>query len=123
MPFELGLAVGWEKYADEPHRWYAFESKPYRALKSLSDLNGTEFYIHDNRPIGVFRCLTNALARTQHRPTVRELQGIYYETWERARSIKHELATNSLFDSRPFSELVVTATSAARSRILSLRST
>jgi hypothetical protein len=123
MPFELGLAVGWEKHGGQPHQWYAFESKPHRALKSLSDLNGTEFYIHDNRPIGIFRCLTNALARSEHRPTVRELQDIYHELTRRARTIKRDLATKSLFDTRPFRELVVGAGESARRRIPSLRQT
>jgi hypothetical protein len=121
MPFELGLAVGWEKHGGQPHYWYAFEAKPYRALKSLSDLNGTEFYIHGNRPIGIFRCLANALARSEHRPTVQQLQGIHQGLVRRAYVIKRELATDSLFDTRPFQELVVAAARGAADRIPSLR--
>lgn len=123
MPFELGLAVGWEKHGGQPHQWYAFEAKPHRALKSLSDLNGTEFYIHDARPVGVFRCLTNALARSEHHPTVRDLQGLYRDLNEKALTIKRDLATKSLFDTRPFRDLVLFAGKSARKRIPSLRAT
>lgn len=121
MPFELGLAVGWEKFGGDSHRWYAFESKPFRALKSLSDLNGTEFYIHDNRPIGVLRCLRNALARSEHRPSVPDLQGIYSDLTSRAIDLKRELATESLFDTRPFVDLVTAAHRFARDHIPTLR--
>jgi hypothetical protein len=121
MPFELGLAVGWETHGGQPHQWYAFESKPHRALKSLSDLNGTEFYIHDNRPVGVFRCLTNALARNEHRPSVRELQDIYHDLTRKAQAFKRDLATKSLFDTRPFIDLVAAARRFAMDRIPPLR--
>jgi len=63
MPFELGLAVAWAAHMDKKHRWFVFERRKFRALKSLSDINGSEIYVHDNRPIGVLRGLTNALAR------------------------------------------------------------
>jgi hypothetical protein len=32
------------EHSGTDHSWYAFEAKPFRALKSLSDLNGTEVY-------------------------------------------------------------------------------
>jgi hypothetical protein len=121
MPFELGLAVAWAEHVNPEHRWYVFESKHYRALKSLSDINGTEVYVHHGRATGVFRQLTNALARTRHRPTVRELQAIYRELKRAARSIKHELATDTLFDTRPFLELVSVASIIAERHIASLR--
>ena len=114
MPFELGMAVN----SAHDHYWYAFESKPFRALKSLSDLNGTEVYVHDGRPIGVFRCLTNALARTQHRPNLSELQAIYRDVTRVANFIRRDMA--SLYDTRPFEDLVVAASSSARQRIASL---
>lgn len=96
-------------------------SEKYRVLKSLSGINGTEVYVHHGRPTGVFRQLTNALARTRHRPTVRELQAIYRELKEATRSIKHELATDTLFDTRSILELVSVASIIAKQRIASLR--
>lgn len=121
MPFELGAAVGMAEHSGRPHYWYAFEAKPYRALKSLSDLNGTEVYIHYGKPIGVFRCLTNALARSRHRPTVRDLQAIYRDVTEAAHTIQRDLVTRSLYDTRPFQDLVLAASLSARHRIASLR--
>jgi hypothetical protein len=42
MPFELGLAVAWEKSNPTKHNWFVFEAKAYRVQRSLSDLNGTD---------------------------------------------------------------------------------
>jgi hypothetical protein len=120
MPFELGLAVGMEAHSGHPHFWYAFEARPYRALKSLSDLNGTEVYVHGGTPTGVFRCLINALARSQHRPTVVDLKAIYGDVRKAARTIQRDLVTESLYDARPFQDLVVAASMSARRRIASL---
>jgi len=120
MPFELGLAAGMEAHGDHPHYWYAFEEKKYRALKSLSDLNGTEVYAHGGTPTGVFRCLVNALARSQHRPTVIDLKAIYGDLRKDAQTIRRDLATDSLYDTRPFQDLVLAASISARRRIASL---
>jgi hypothetical protein len=121
MPFELGLAVAWSEHVNPHHRWYVFEAKSFRVLKSLSDINGTEVYVHHGLPTGVFRQLTNVLARSKHRPTVRELQAIYRELKNTASDIKRELATDNLFDTRPFLELVFMANEIAKRRIASLR--
>ena len=40
MPFELGLAVAWEKSNPTKHNWFVFEAKAYLVQRSLSDLNG-----------------------------------------------------------------------------------
>jgi hypothetical protein len=121
MPFELGLAVACAEHMDKTHRWLVFESKKFRALKSLSDINGTEIYIHDNRPIGVLRGLTNALARSHHKPTVLELQAIYRDVKRAAATIKRDLTAQTLFDTRPFLDLVVAASISAKRRIYSLQ--
>ncbi len=61
MPFELGAAVGMAEHSGYDHFWYAFDAKRYRALKLLSDLNGTEVYIHNGKAAGILRCLTTPL--------------------------------------------------------------
>jgi hypothetical protein len=121
MPFELGLAVAWARAFDRPHDWVVFEARPYRQQKSLSDLNGTEVYIHGARPIGLFRALTNVLEKSRHRPTVQQLQGIYRDIKAGAVKIKRNLATRSLCETRPFKELVAFAQLSARRRVASLR--
>jgi hypothetical protein len=46
MPFELGLTVALERSAHPIHSWIVCETVPHRIKKSLSDLDGTEAYIH-----------------------------------------------------------------------------
>jgi hypothetical protein len=121
MPFELGLAVAHTEDVNHGHRWYVFEAKRFRVLKSLSDINGTEVYIHGGGPIGVLRGLTNALARSRHKPTVNDLRAIYHDLRGTAKKLKRELSTHSLFDTRPFLDLILAASISASRRISSLR--
>jgi hypothetical protein len=121
MPFELGLAVAGTGRARNGHKWYVFETKRFRVQKSLSDINGTEVYVHGGTPIGILRALTNALARSSHRPTVRELQAIYRDVKRTSILLKQKLATQTLFDTRPFLDLVIAASISAKERIASLR--
>lgn len=64
--------------------------------------------------------LTNALTRTRHRPTVRELAAILEDLKKTAVEIKKDLQTDSLFDARPFHDLVVAARLIAKDRVASL---
>ena len=121
MPFELGLAVAWQRIADASHTWYVFEAKVRRVQKSLSDLNGTEIYIHRGKPRGVFQQLTNVLIRRRHRPTVIELEAILGELEEGAIKIERALRTKSLFGARAFEDLVFAAGKIAPSHVASLR--
>jgi hypothetical protein len=120
MPFELGLTMGLTEHSRDGHRWYVFEARHFRILKTLSDISGTDVYIHRAAATGVLRGLTNALARSHHRPTVRELQGIYREVKRTATRLKRDLATRTLFDTRPFLELAAVARASAARRIASL---
>ncbi len=120
MPFELGLAVDWALVANPKHEWFVFESKSHRLQKSLSDLNGTDPYIHDGEVHGVLRGLMNALTRKVHRPGFSELDGIYRDLREAARKIRLEGGSSSLFEARPFHDLSVLARRLAQSQISSL---
>jgi len=121
MPFELGLAVAWASTSRGQHEWFVFEAQPHRLNKSLSDLGGTDPYIHHATPRGVLSALANALSRRRHRPTVRELEAILADLQGAAVTIKQDLSTESLYAARPFRELVVAAIESARQRIPSLR--
>lgn len=123
MPFELGLAVALGQTLRRRHEWFVLESKAHRMGKSLSDLGGTDEHVHGGTPRGVLRTLTNALARSRHRPTVAELEQIYTDLVKAAAAIKEGLRTESLYSARPFKELVVAARISARQRIVSLRPT
>jgi hypothetical protein len=46
MPFELGMSVAWAQTGGGKNEWFVFESMYHRLAKSLSDLNGTDPYIH-----------------------------------------------------------------------------
>lgn len=121
MPFELGLTVASATVGGPRHIWYVFEAVNRRLSKSLSDLDGTDPYIHGGEPRRLFRALTNALVRSRHQPTVNQLERVYADLRTAARRLKRELRTDSLFEARPFHDLVVAATRSAENTIGSLQ--
>ncbi|MGB2591309.1 MAG: hypothetical protein WBG02_11100 [Candidatus Acidiferrum sp.] len=114
MPFELGLAVMWEKMAKSRHMWFVMETIPYRLAKSLSDLNGTDPYIHGGTIQGVFRELCSAFVRPGQQPSVPEMWRIYRAVRERVPTILRDCGTRSIFQARTFYEISVAASAAAR---------
>jgi hypothetical protein len=78
MPFELGLTVAWQKAQPKRHTWCVFESKPHRVERSLSDLSGTDVYIHHGRPFGVFSELANAFVRSRQQPSVDQMKAVFH---------------------------------------------
>jgi hypothetical protein len=108
MPFELGLAV--ERGRRRKHQWFVFEEEQHRLQRSLSDLNGTDPYIHHGDADQLLVQLSNALVRRAQPPLAR-LRVIHEVVRRAARTIRHEYGT--LYDARPFEELVVAATRAA----------
>ena len=111
MPFELGLVVGWLKSGRgrSNHTWFLFESMKRRVSKSLSDLDGTDAYIHEKRPIGIFRELGNALVRSRDQPTVHQMRLIYRNIKMASPLIMKKAGAKSLFEARVFTQLVVLA--------------
>ena len=105
MPFELGLAVAWEKLNPVDHTWFVFEAKAFRVLKSLSDLNGTDPRIHGNQPVGVMRELSNAFVRQRNRPTVPQMMSAYRAVCRELTRIMADAGTESLFEARAFRDL------------------
>lgn len=116
MPFELGLAVARSVSGSTVHEWFLFESLPHRLNKSLSDLDGTDPYIHHGEPEGVLRELTNALVREQHSPDLAELREIYNELLKATSRLKRSLGGASFFEARAFKELVVLASEICSTR-------
>jgi len=113
MPFELGLAVAF-MHGRGNYDWYVFEEKQRRLNKSLSDLDGTEVYVHGGRPAGVLRGLLNALIRRRQNPTFAELKRAFAILKKSSLEIKRELGTNSLYGSRAFKELCIAAVRSAQ---------
>ena len=121
MPFELGLVVALAKTQPGRHEWLVFETRPHRIWKSLSDLAGTDEYVHGGTPLGLLRALTNALVRRRRQPTLAELEEVYRDVRSYASEIKRRLRTRSVFEARGFRELVAAAQRSATRRVAALR--
>jgi hypothetical protein len=110
MPFELGLVVGWQNAAPSSHDWFVFESARHRLQKSLSDLNGTDPFIYGWNPEGILREIRNALARHDMQATAGQMQAVFEALKEDATpQILKKAGASTVFEARPFAELVVTA--------------
>lgn len=118
MPFELGLAVAWEKSNPAKHTWFVFEEKDYRVQKSLSDINGTDPQIHGGTVSGVLRELSNIFRRENNQPTVPEMTSTYHAISRRAPKILADAGAKSLFEARVFQNLCVEAKIAADNLML-----
>lgn len=109
MPFELGLAVAHEK-SGGAHAWFVFESLNRRITKSLSDLNGTDIYIHRGRINGVFAQLGNAFVREgRQRPTVPQMRAVYRGLRATVPGVLRKTGADTLFEASPFQELAAVA--------------
>jgi hypothetical protein len=114
MPFELGLAVACDWLAPNRHTWFVMESENRRLLKSLSDLGGTDVYIHDGNPQGVFREIGNALVRSARQPSVQDLQTIHEDLRSAVPEILKRTAAKSVYEARSFRQLIVEASALAK---------
>jgi hypothetical protein len=117
MPFELGLAVSWARQ-NPSHRWFVFESVDRRLQKSLSDLNGTDIYIHGRTVGGILREVGNAFLSPGPQPTVPQLWMVYRGLRRALGKIHKVTGTQSLFTARAFSELSLAAAVLAREYII-----
>jgi hypothetical protein len=113
MPFELGLTVALARSAHPDHSWVVCESMPHRIKKSLSDLDGTDAYIHDGTVAGVCRELGNAFVGSARQPTVAEMLTIYRRLRAQLPSVLRSAGAKDAFNARVFKELSVLASLAA----------
>ena len=109
MPFELGLAVACQKLAAPQQKWFVFVAKRSRIAKSLSDLDGTDVYIHRGRPSGIFGELTNAFVRAERRPSVVQMRRILKRLLEELPVLMRNAGARSCFSARVFDDLKVLA--------------
>jgi hypothetical protein len=108
MPFELGLAVAWAQ-AHAQHKWFVFESVRRRLNKSLSDLDGTDPYIHGGTVRGIMREVCNAFVSPVNQPTVPQMMKMYRELRRDSRRILKHAGAQSVFTARVFSDLCLAA--------------
>ena len=113
MPFELGLAVAWA-HEHPKHQWFVFESRRRRLNKSLSDLDGTDAYIHDGTVRGVMREVCNAFVSPWSQPTVPEMMKMYRELRRNTPEVMRKTGGHSRFTARVFSDLCLGAAALRR---------
>ncbi len=118
MPFELGLSVAWAKFGARPHAWFVFESRKFRLAKSLSDLNGTDVYVHEGRINGIFRELCNAFVRRDQQPSVQQMGRIYRDLRKSLPVILKTAGAKSAFEVRVFKDVCVLANESARRNVV-----
>jgi len=109
MPFELGLAVACERTGRRRHTWFVFESVDRRAEKSLSDLKGTDIYVHEGSPAGLFRELGNALVNAERSPEIADMEFVYSHLRIALPNLRKQTGAKGVFEARLFRDLVVTA--------------
>ncbi|HEV2989889.1 MAG TPA: hypothetical protein VG759_15705 [Candidatus Angelobacter sp.] len=109
MPFELGLAVAFHWRQNTKHTWFVLETERWRIQKSLSDLNGTDVYIHGGTPEGVFRELTTAFVRVTRQPTVKQMQTLYEKVTSALPKLLVAAGTDDPFQARVFKDISVYA--------------
>jgi hypothetical protein len=113
MPFELGLSVAWQRMRRKEHTWSVFETKRYRLAKSLSDLNGTDPYIHNGKVAGVFQAFGNAFVRPGSQPSVGQMKQILQQIKKNLPTILKDSGARSVYEARVFKEICVVASAAA----------
>lgn len=119
MPFELGLTVArhW-KAPLEKHAWFVCESVERRLMKSLSDLNGTDPYVHGGSAAGVLRELLNMFEFKGTQPSLAMLKGTYQEVRRRKSAVLAASGSKTPFTKRAFRGLCLAAKEAVdQSRI------
>jgi hypothetical protein len=116
MPFELGLTVG---IGNPKHAWIVCETRRHRIKKSLSDLDGTDVYIHDGTVRGVFRELCNAFVRNRRQPSVVQMMQIYRILRLNFAGTLRAAGARDPFNARVFLDLCVLASAAADKLVIS----
>jgi hypothetical protein len=109
MPFELGLAVAWDRLLPRRQTWFVMESVKRRALKSLSDIAGTDVYVHGGTPEGVCREIGNALVRKRSHPTAQAVAFVYTGLRIALPGIIRIAGAESMFEARVFRQLLLAA--------------
>jgi hypothetical protein len=113
MPFELGLTVALKSAKVPKHAWVVCETVPRRINKSLSDLDGTDPYIHGGTVRGVFREMCKVFVRGRRNPTVLDMMEIYRALRSELKTILRQAGADSPFNARVFQDLCTVASAAA----------
>lgn len=109
MPLELGLALYRSRVTKGRHRVYVFESKPYRAQQSTSDINVIDPKIHNGTAKGVMAGLRNIFRQPGDVTTVPEMLISYRAVRKRLPQLRRNAGGKSLFEASVFQDLSLAA--------------
>ncbi len=109
MPVELGLALHRWHATKGKHRVYVFESKPYRAQRSTSDINGIDPKIHHGTARGVMAGLRNIFRQPGDVTTVPEMLNSYRAVKRKLPQLRKNAGGKSLFEASVFHDLALAA--------------
>jgi hypothetical protein len=112
MPLELGLTISWAKLHPRRHSWFLWESTPRRIQKSMSDLDGTDPYIHSGKVEGILSELRNAFV-FRDAPPVTKMLDAYRVVESKTGKILADAGTRNLYSASVFKELSYVALDAA----------
>jgi len=104
MPLELGMTITWANLKPSRHTWFVWESAPYRLQRSVSDLNGTDRYIHNGSPEGVLRELCNSFQR-DNTPTVPQMLENYRYIHRHLNAILRKNGSSNPYHRSVFTDL------------------
>jgi hypothetical protein len=116
MALELGLTITWAKLHPRRHTWFLWESTPRRLQKSMSDLDGTDPYIHSGTVEGILSELRNAFVR-EGAPPVQRMMDAYRIAEGQIERILAGAGTRNLYSASVFRELCFVAEDTAQRRI------
>jgi hypothetical protein len=104
MPLELGITITWAVLHPKRHTWFLWEAEPRRIQKSMSDLDGTDAYIHSGTAAGVLSELRNSFWRADA-PTVPTMLETFRFVENCVDPILVRNGTQNLFAQSVFNEL------------------
>lgn len=121
MPFELGLTVAVQRLANPAHGWFVLEAVHRRALKTLSDLNGTEIPSHGGTVGGIFRELAKVFVRKDRQPTVRQMWAIYRDVRKALPQLLTRSGARDCYNARAFRDISGVASRSADWHVLGIK--
>jgi hypothetical protein len=113
MPLELGITITWAKLHPKRHTWFLWESTPRRLQKSMSDLDGTDPYIHSGTVEGILSELRNAFVR-DGAPSVLKMMAAYRLVEGNIERILTGAGARNLYAASVFRELCLVALDVVR---------
>jgi hypothetical protein len=103
---ELGITIGMKDWVGK-HDWFVFNAVRYETQSNLSDLNGTDVFVHDGTVEGVFRALMNVFVRQRRQPTFGDMMARYQRVKRELPKILRSTGANTVFESRAFASLLL----------------